>query len=105
MKILPIAAVLFLVASAASAQTEAEQARYMQIAIDSGVCGEAFVASARFEADENVIMVTCEEDAEGFIPLVGGLAPGLAGAAAAAAGAAILSATSGGGAPADTVSP
>ncbi len=105
MKILPIIAIFLLTGPAAYAQTEAEQARHMQIAIDSGVCGDAFVASVRFERDNNRIMVTCEEDAEGFVPLVGGLAPGLVGAAAAAAGAALLSATGGGGAPADTISP
>jgi hypothetical protein len=68
----------------------------IQAAIDSGICGEAPVATAVLNAETNQIDVTCEEDVVGFVPLAGAV-PALAGAAAA-----LLAALGGGGGPSDT---
>lgn len=102
MKIAHIA-VLFAFTAAAGplvaqdAGTEEPVDPIMQAAIDSGVCGEARVATAVLNEAENVIEVTCEEDVAGFVPLVGGLGPLLAGGAAV-----LVAAAAGGGATSDT---
>jgi hypothetical protein len=70
---------------------------YVQAAIDSGICGDAPVASAVFDPATNQVSVTCEEDVAGFLPLVGGLGPILAGGAAL-----VLAAAGGGGGASDT---
>lgn len=67
----------------------------VQIAVDSGICGDREVASARFLEDGSV-GVQCEEDVVAFVPLAG--APGLV----AAAGAVLLGAAAGGGSTPDT---
>lgn len=56
------------------------------IAEAQGACVPFGVATARFD-DAGVLLVTCEDDATAFVPLLGGLAPllGAAGAAAVAA--------------------
>lgn len=56
------------------------------IAEAQGACTPFGVATARFD-DAGVLLVTCEDDATAFVPLLGGLAPllGAAGAAAVAA--------------------
>ena len=64
-----------------------------ELATASGVCGDPGVETAEFVTPEE-ISVTCNEDATGFVPLAGGLAPLLLGGAAAAAA---LAATAGGG--------
>ena len=72
------------------------EARAIEIATEAGVCGEAPVASATFTSATNV-SATCDEDVEGFVPLVGGLVPVLVGGVAV-----VLAAATGGGAPPDT---
>lgn len=47
-----------------------------QITVESGVCEDRDVRTAVFNAAENVIEVTCEEEAAGFVPLLGGLGGG-----------------------------
>lgn len=69
-----------------------------QAAVDSGICGEATVATAVLNTELNQIEVTCNEDVEGFVPLVGGLGPLFAGGAAVV----LAAAAGGGGAPSDT---
>jgi hypothetical protein len=72
---------------------------YLQIAIESGVCGDAAVVSVFYNAADNTLSATCEEDVQGFVPLLGGLViPVAAGIAS------VLAATAGGGGPADTIS-
>lgn len=103
MKIAGIATVLALSAVAAPVFADSHMSTgglvdpIMQAAIDSGVCGEARVATAVLNEAENVIEVTCEEDVAGFVPLVGGLGPLLAGGAAV-----LVAAAAGGGATSDT---
>jgi Na+/glutamate symporter len=70
---------------------------YMQMATDSGICGDAPVAAATFVAETNSISVTCQEDVTGFLPLIGGLGP-----AALAGIAVVLAAAGGGSGPSDT---
>lgn len=88
---------LSLAAAPLLAQDAAPVDPILQAAIDSGVCGDARVASAVLNEAENVIEVTCEEDVAGFVPLVGGLAPLLAGGAAV-----VVAAAAGGGSTSDT---
>ncbi|NCO87845.1 MAG: hypothetical protein GW886_14565 [Rhodobacterales bacterium] len=63
----------------------------MRVAVASGVCGDLEVLSARF-LENGTVSVDCE-DATGFVPLLGGLGPVLAGAA----GVGALAAAAGGG--------
>ncbi|SEN51088.1 hypothetical protein SAMN04488003_11930 [Loktanella fryxellensis] len=68
----------------------------------SGVCGEYPVLSVSYDPATGISTPVCGEDAEAFVPLLGGFV----GPALAAAGAGLLlGATGGGGGPADTVSP
>ena len=69
----------------------------LQVAIESGVCGDLGVLSASF-TDTNTITAICNEDAEAFLPLVGGLAP----VAAALGGIIIVAAAGGGDGPSST---
>ena len=73
----------------------------IQAAVDSGACGETFVATAVLSPTGR-IEVTCAADVVGFVPLLGGLGPTLAGTAIAAA---VAAAVGGGGATPDTISP
>ena len=74
----------------------------MLAAAESGVCGDFPVLSVSYDAATNVIVATCGEDAEAFVPLLGGLVGPLAGLAGAGL---LLGAAGGGGGPADTISP
>lgn len=101
----PALACLIAAAAGAGSPVLAQQAAtsiadiHMQLAIDSGVCGDAVVASVVHDAAANTLRVTCEEDVQGFVPVLGGFAlPVAAGIAS------VLAATAGGGGPADTIS-
>ena len=89
---------LSILAILAAAPLSAQTIDPVQAATDSGVCGDAGVASATFDAATNLITATCNEDVEGFVPLAGGLGPALAAGGAAA----VLAAAAGGGAASDT---
>lgn len=67
-----------------------------RIATESGICGDAGVAAAIFNA-ESIVEATCN-DATAFLPLAGGLAPLLG----LGAGVLALAATAGGSATPDT---
>ncbi|MCF7698611.1 hypothetical protein [Loktanella sp. M215] len=68
---------------------------YLLAAEQSGVCGDAGVASATL-TEENTIMATCnEDDVTGFVPLFGGLGAG--GAAGLIGAAAVVAAVAGAG--------
>lgn len=82
----------FVVAVAAS-PLAAQTVDPVAIATQSGVCGDAGVASAVYLPETATVEATCNEDVEGFAPLVGGLGP-----AALIGGIAVVLAAAGGGA-------
>ena len=86
--ILGLAVGLVVAGGAAFAQTPEEA---MAFAVAANACGDFPIASAVFTA-ENTIEVQCEDDATGFVPLVGGAGPALG-----LGGAALLAAVAGGG--------
>lgn len=75
-----IAAAVALASSPALAQSfdfrTATPEQLYQYAVDSEVCEDRDVRSAVYNADRNVVEVECEEEAVGFVPLVGGLGGG-----------------------------
>lgn len=80
----------------AQAQQRLSEEQLIQLATEKDSCKGREVVGAKYdEKVANRIVVTCGEDAEGFVPLAAGL--GLGGAGAAAAGLALVAAAGGGG--------
>lgn len=82
---------------AAFAQQRMSEEQLIERANTNRICGERTAIAARYVDDtSNRVSVTCGDDAEGFVPLVGAGLGGI-GAGAAAAGALGLAALAAGG--------
>lgn len=87
----------------AEAQQRLSREQLMQLAVERETCDDREVIDAKYdEQDASRIIVTCGEDAAGFVPLAAGL--GLGGAGAAVAGLALVAAAAGGGSTPSTTS-
>lgn len=97
---LAVFAISLALTMSAHAQQRLSEEQLIKSATDRGICKELEVVAARYVNDtENRVVVTCGDDAEGFVPLAAaGLGLGGAGAAAAAvAGLGLAAAAAGGG--------
>lgn len=93
-KLILLATVTLLYPGVSSGQDRLSEEQLKQLAIERETCGDRAVVSAAYDEEvANRVVVTCGEDAEGFVPL----AAGLGGAGAAAAGLALVALAGGGG--------
>jgi hypothetical protein len=79
----------------AEAQQRLSEEQLIQLATEKDTCKGREVVGAKYdEKVANRVIITCGDDAEGFVPVAG---LGLGGAGAAAAGLALVAAAGGGG--------